>query len=367
MIATTTEQTTAAPTDTPQPTSVDPDRVSVEGATLPYDANEVWERVAGLLETDASGPGTVVVQNISAERTPERSRFQRLLGVAAAPQYRIAGLTRPPGNQVLLSAAARNASTGLEVTLAHEYVHVAQLRERALERVWSAVGGTRDGRTTYQSVIEGAAVYVAQRYADRYVTETRPSIEARYENTTGLERFATAPYYYGLRYVADRFDDPSRLGQLYENPPRTTEELLHGLAPGSEPVAALSVDPDTDRQTRVEPRLGELYVRTVLNTALNESTAAEAAAGWGNDRLVRFGRTASADYAWVLRWDNASDATEFQRAAGAYVDARSGLNASIRVRKPGPETTVLFAGDASFTRNATATVSNGSVTVRTAQ
>lgn len=67
-----------------------------------------------------------------------------------------------------------------------------------------------------------------------------------------------------------------------------------------------------------------------------------------------------AGYAWTLRWDDASEADEFQSAFGEYAD-RS--DERFRTERVGDETVVVFAGADDFVGNATATGNSSSVTV----
>jgi hypothetical protein len=362
--STTTKATTTAPT-TDQTTTERRPEISVTGGTLPYDPVTVWTRVKSLLAADVAPPGTITITNLSGNVGGEPTRFQRLLGVPAPSTERgsLAGRALPPGNEVQLNDAALDAEDGYETVLAHEYVHVVQMRTRARGRVWSQLDETYDGRVVYSATIEGAATYADNQYTRKYTTLDPQNFRAAYRNATSSARFGLAPYYFGARYVNATVDSAAAIYAIYENPPRTSEELIHVRDPGSEPRADLSVSTETGRETTVQPRFGELYVRALLGTALDESVAADAAEGWGNDRRVVFGSDERADYAWVLRWDDATNATEFADAVAAYEDARSGVDTNVRVEQVAPETTVVFVGTESFVADAAASGSNSTVTV----
>jgi hypothetical protein len=109
-------------------------------------------------------------------------------------------------------------------------------------------------------------------------------------------------------------------------------------------------------------QFGELFVRSLFGTGLNESAAAELADGWGNDRQLEFEGTNSTGFAWVLRWDDAANATEFENGVATYLE-QTDTPGPVRVDRVAPETTVLFAGDESFVQNATASGGNSTVTV----
>lgn len=369
---TTVEPTTLQPTTTtqtaePSATTSRVREIDVEGGTLPYDANTVWTRVESMLGVDVGAPLTVRVENLPAsEREP--SRFHRLLGVPA-DRVPLAGVTPldAGGNEVVLNGSALDRPHALEGTLAHEYVHVVQMRQNALRTMTSSLERPleQDELAVIKAIQEGSAQYVDREYGERYMTNASEGYGTWYRNSETLTKLFLGSYYFGARYVNATIDSPRTLEQVYENPPRTTEELVHALEPGSEPVANLSVTVVTDRQNRTEGRLGELFVRTTLATSVNETTAARAADGWGNDQRVAIGTGDETEYAWVLRWDDAANATEFERGIDAYLDSKGGLNASVRVDRVAPETTVLFVGSESFVADASVDGTNGTVTIRT--
>jgi hypothetical protein len=154
---------------------------------------------------------------------------------------------------------------------------------------------------------------------------------------------------------------------VFEDPPRTSEELLHGLAGGAEPPADLAVAAETGGEWRVQRRYpgGELRLRAMLTSALPGSDAAEAAAGWGNDTVLQFRDGNVTGAAWVLRFDDPAEAEEFATLFGTYEATVEGeRNASVRLVRVAAETVVVLGGAASFVSGTTATGTDASVTVR---
>jgi len=111
-------------------------------------------------------------------------------------------------------------------------------------------------------------------------------------------------------------------------------------------------------------------VRTALAANLSVERASRAAAGWGNDSLVTFRRPdgGASSYAWVLRWDTASDADEFAAALGDSLSARgtalddggwqvAGVHAALH--RPAARTTVLVAGTDGFVDETAVTAAGG--------
>lgn len=65
-------------------------------------------------------------------------------------------------------------------------------------------------------------------------------------------------------------------------------------------------------------------------------------------------------YAWVVRWDDATEAEEFERA---FADYHENVSVPLGLESVGDETTVLVSGPEAFVENATATGTAGNVTV----
>lgn len=376
--ATTAETTPATETTEPSTTSTrspttgasttEPARnISVAGGTLPYDPDVVWTRVESMRGVDAGKPLTVRLETFSEGLASDPPAFDRALGVEAPVDPLLPNGVTPSaaeGNVVELNAERTDTRVALEDTLVHEFVHVIQLRNRVQESLWTSSGDTPsvDERFVYQAVLEGTAVYVEKRYRSQYLPNTTASIGDRYRNATSTAKRVLAPYYFGSRYVNATVDSPTELDTVYESPPQTTEELIHRLPPGSEQPAELEVDVATEVEHTNRGRFGELVVRSLFGTGLNESAASELADGWGNDRQIQFGGTEPTGFAWVLRWDDSANATEFENGVTAYLE-ETDTPGPVRIDRVAPETTVLFAGDESFVEDAAATGDNSTVTV----
>ena len=347
-------------------------------------ATLVYERTAALLETESEGPRRVRLVTVPT-------------GAADPPEfYRMFGLTRAGGNGTVAAFVSEPSTVYVneriaddrqlvEHVLAHEYVHVVQFRERVVDTLGLVFGGGIDESTAERTVVEGAATYVQDRYWQRYQREgVRPSvaITADHRNATGLSRFGLAPYRFGYAYVNASVDSPARLNRVYRSMPRTTEAVLH---PGrGDALVPLDVDIEDgpgewDRTVAPPPtRVGELFLRSVLANELGEERAARAADGWGNDTRVSFAdREGERGHAWVLRWDDPGNATEFAEAFRSWADARALATGPDRwqgewayaLDRPTPRTAVVRVGppeflDASETLGPGPGETNATVTVR---
>jgi hypothetical protein len=318
-------------------------------------------------------------------------RFQELLGITYHDQQGLsaAGYVDEPGRIVLNEAILDNDTT-TEAVLAHESVHVIQFEQQAFSIASSRVGGsdlrgTTDAQLAYRATIEGSAVYAADAYHEAYRERgaaPRASMARRYDRATGATRLALGPYHYGAEHVADRAENETELQAVYERPPRTSSEVIHGVSDGRDPVASLPVEVDsgeewTEREDRRD-RLGELYFRVALATELNDDRAAAAGTGWRADKRLAFANDGDRGWVWTLRFADEADATEAERALTDYLDARASpeevdtasgsitvwtgpaTNATYRPVRVNDGTVALVVGDPSFvTRVSVESASDG--------
>ncbi|PSQ15223.1 hypothetical protein BRD00_14665 [Halobacteriales archaeon QS_8_69_26] len=365
--------TTRATTGT---TTADPDegadRVRVENGTLPVNATLVFRRVQALLGVDADPPVVRVNPSGYHRGTPDPDPFAELVGLARPAGASLNNSYAAAGSADSVILLFQNTTTedvppeDLAVTLAHEFVHVIQDQRRDEAGPLFPEELDADVRT---ALTEGGAVYVTQVYADRYgVTNadgnTPIDTRARHYRTRPPWILpVTAEYYFGARYLDRRLDGPGELWGAYADPPATMEGVIHG--PGVEPAHSLSVTADAPGwDVTRRGRQGEHVLRAALRSELPREDAAAAATGWGNDSPVAFAAGNDAGYAWVVRWDDADEADEFEDAARRFADRRGeAVGGSLRVTRPSSGTVVLLMGPEAFVGTASVTASDGNVTV----
>lgn len=379
----------AAPTATESGTPAADREIHIEGGSLPVDGNRVFDRVRALLGADVDPPQSVRVADAGTLRSrpaPEPpSRFWVAMNVTPAPGGRlnlttiVTGATTGLGRIVIYPGD--NESAVIHYVLAHEFVHYVQLAEKRDVQLTGEVDlATTDGRFVVRAVLEGVAVYATDEYIDRHVDADVSNsglyreIQSRLPRG-GLRWYGNAQYVHGTRYVAARLDDPGRADRVYARPPTTSEQVIHRLQPGAEPPANLSVRVESGTwEGRGTDRMGEAFLRVALQSRLSPSVARRAAAGWGNDALRTFrdGSSGRRAFAWVLRWDDPENASEFADAFGRYLDARGTRangtwavgNRTFDLRRMGTETTLVVIGPGSFVRGTNATVSGDAVLLR---
>lgn len=352
--ATTTEAVDATSTTT---TRDGPDLgIEVQGGTLPFDPNVTFLRVQRMLGTNVTPPGNVMY----------------------VPGLNSAGQASNSGRVYL--------DTKDEGVLAHEFAHSILLRAAPEQPV-----GSPDASFAGKATVEGAAEYVQAAYERRYLGRAPSPIDSLPRNPEAA--YFLGRYHYGYKYFQARVDDPSEVAAVHADPPNTSEQVLHGYAPAEEPprefrVSAARDHLSSDAAWRYagSDRLGEITLLLTLRTRLSTERAAAGAAGWGNDRLVTFEGDDRRGFAWVVRWDDAANATEFAEAFAEYGDAPvksygsapdygqspnaeftqvawRDTDAEMTVERVSPEVTMVVVGPDSFVANASASGGNESVTV----
>lgn len=373
---TSTGQSTTAPTTDDRGPTPQSTRTTTGEQSLPVDEAAVFRRVERLLDVDATKPTVRVVSPADPPlgRTP---KLFSLFGVAADgdPQSCMPNVAGSANESVVTISTEGLDAAEVELLLVHEYVHVVQEQSSQIAvqaEMRDSLTNTIRGTTTSRAIVEGAAVYTTEVYAQRHDLrwgELRPMVmrQCLYRNSPQGVREIYGMYYFGGRYFQQRLDTPANLSTVYQQPPGTSEALVHGLERGSEPPANLTVSVGASDAWAIDSRgpRGELFVRSLLSSDRNGSRAARAAAGWGEDEAVLFndGGTTVSAAAWSLRFDSPADADEFEAAARDLEATGTDQYPHVRVERVSPETVVILGGEERFVANTTVGGSNANVTV----
>lgn len=355
--------TTNANSSTPERTATTDNRVSVYG-DLAVNASLVWERLESLFG-ETYEPPSVIVQQRSGE--PMARPLAAHLGLGeGADSYTdgTAGGQYLPNEDRVVFFPRNGSRNNVERILVHEFAHAIQSRIGLNER---APHGAAHG-----SVIEGGAVYIEDTYTREFLGFS--SIERRcerYRNGSPYARNWQQSYCFGGEYFAETLDSPSDFLDPDLRLPNTTEQVLHPES--TDQPRNLTVVDKTPRDWTTPAtmeRQGELFIRTVLGVELSEDRAADAAAGWGNDRLL----TVTGDtegYVWVLRWDTETDADGFESAFADYLDARGNKTADgwtvdndrYRLSTIDERTVAVVTGNETFVESVMVTKDDKNITV----
>lgn len=354
------------------------EKVTGDDRPLEVNETEVFSNVKELLAVDASSPSLSVSREESVG--PVRStpgRFARVLGVYNATRDQMSPARGQAKRNGVIEISLTEAANQRDVRtiLVHEYAHSIQFQlesYRAVRRV-SMESSARAGR----AVTEGAAVYVTQQYATQYegVRAQRESVCEAYDDGAPATKLDLNPYCVGARYIEDRIDSPDELSAVYENPPRTTEQVRHGLDPSTEPARPMAVSSTNTEEWKVRnaglptglTRQGELWTYAVLTTYLTDERADRAATGWGNDTVVQYGNGSETNQVWVTRWDDPDEANEFSSAMQAHIEAAEAnttTDAAFELVRVNETVVALIAGSDEFVTEASVVMDGETVVVR---
>jgi hypothetical protein len=265
------------------------------------------------------------------------------------------------------------------LTYAHEYTHALQDQNydirNGLNQNDDACKVDSERCKAIKALIEGDASlsemiwfqYYAtkqdqQQYLDLYKSFKQPV----FDNAPAfMKEDFSFPYLQGFSFVQFLYDQGgwSAVDAVYQNPPVSTEQILHPeLYPSDTPI---QVDlPDLTSalgegwREVSRSQMGEWNTYLILAQGTNESarlddtTAQNAAAGWGGDEYLLLHNDASDSTAFVMKtvWDTTNDAAEFATAFQQYADVRFGVPSTqqgdtLTWNYPGGYTSLYHSGD----------------------
>ena len=355
---------------------------SLENHSLDVDPDRTFDRTATIVGEDVQRPPVNVLQpadvagvgNVSTEPPSMAAAFVDHHGIDERNESTgtPAGLTTEFGNVYLVEGSG--PPPVMEQVLVHEYVHAIQFRTEMLRWETPRHGAaTTDAYLTRMALIEGGPVYVADIYT-RTHSENVPlqsdHMMQSYEASPTGDRFLFAPYAFGSSYFEAQLDDPASFRTVYEKPPPTTAHVLHNYSSDRELTRPLPADAEAAAGWVPENRtgsdvVGELGTRIVLSAVHDDGRAADAATGWRNDTVLVFEHNDTGDgIVWLVRFDDAANATTFHRAAETYADQRADTShVAYRAERPDDELVAIYSGPESFVDSATVSGSVESVRV----
>jgi hypothetical protein len=254
---------------------------------------------------------------------------------------------------ILVTDGATDLDIDDEVTLAHEYVHCFQdaafdfKRLDKLEEKEDKNKANTEYSTAIEALMEGDATISSISYAGAKLGEQGFTdwINGVKQASSGgekdsyppfLERSFAFPYDQGTDFALYLWQKGGweELNKAYDNPPSTTEQILHpekylaGEKAEDLKLPDLSDDLGKGWKQSDDDVFGEFDVYNYLLTLLgDEGLASRAAAGWGGGRMAAYSNKDDPERVLVhivLTWDTPTDANEFLIAYLASVQAANG-------------------------------------------
>jgi hypothetical protein len=223
-----------------------------------------------------------------------------------------------------------------KVTFAHEFTHALQDQNFGLKGIDVDAVGQGDRSLGRLALVEGDATLLMTRWLSGHLTATElgdllkvdPEAQAQLERMPGILRETLLfPYQQGLVFVNGLWANGGweAVDRAFGRLPDSTEQVLHPAKyqADEKPVAveldgaALAKAMGSGWSTTPEDTLGEFQLSVWLKeNGVKALDAADAAAGWGGDRLAYL-RGPDGAYALALAttWDTQADADEFLAAA----------------------------------------------------
>jgi hypothetical protein len=258
-----------------------------------------------------------------------------------------------------------------ELTAAHEYTHALQDARYGLDKLRGSGHDQGDMALARLSLIEGDATLAMSQWAVQDLTADELSqLLAEAQDPVAQQALAesppivrdtqTFPYSTGLVFIQRAWLQGgwTQVDQLWEKPPSTTEQIIHAdKYAGAEAALDVTLPSNVAQglgsgwRLALEDTHGELVTRIWLEQAVDPEAAAQAAAGWGGDRVGLYrGPNGAWAVMWSTAWDTVGDTTEFKAGADAVV-ARLGGSSRV-VYRPGDVggglVTILVASDAAI-------------------
>ncbi len=291
-------------------------------------------------------------------------------GGSAAAFYTSSGIPElgvAAGEIAIIVDGGEQAGRFNEFTLGHELVH--RLQDTNLGTLDTFRGGpTEEASTLNTSLVEADATFVGQNYRDRCngewdcapPPESGPSSILDFENP-GLVLYGLGPYSETaeLFRTANNRGGVEAMNALYDQPPVSTEQLLHPERyPDDRPAEIDYTDTSTEEwstqtfengvnyasfgevglfmllyypslDTRSAVVMGPNFPFQGVDTPSRFDFTHPASTGWNGDKMFVYTNESSAEtgetaYVWETRWDSPDDAQEFVDAYTTVLDEYAG-------------------------------------------
>jgi hypothetical protein len=253
----------------------------------------------------------------------------------------VAGFYDPDKKQLFVVSRTGTVNGADKITFAHEYDHALQDANFTVFAEQKQLLDQTDRALARAAVYEGDATMLMALWAGQNLTpEEFADVQSAGTDPVAMEILSRTPqilvegllfpYTAGQAFVLPLQSSGGwkAVDALYEDMPRSTEQILHPdkYRAGEEPVTValpktLAADMGKGWKASMQDTFGEFQYGVWLRASgIRAGDASKAAAGWAGDRLAVLD---GPDDTWavVMRstWDSDDDAKAFQQAAGQAV------------------------------------------------
>ncbi|MBA3266682.1 MAG: hypothetical protein H0T70_00275 [Acidimicrobiia bacterium] len=210
--------------------------------------------------------------------------------------------------------------------LVHELTHALDDQHFGLYRPDLEDADAGDASSAFQALVEGSAMAVqidwhksrspeerdAIESADQAAVDGLGESEAEGPESEVFAKIGSFPYFVGPRFVEALRDEGGQaaLDAAFEDPPTTTEQVLHPQHFIDNRGALRVSAPPANGKVVDEGSLGELGIYLVTGTAVGEGRSVDASEGWGGDSFKAWSEDDRICIRWDLRMDTPDDTTE---------------------------------------------------------
>lgn len=261
----------------------------------------------------------------------------------------IAGFYDPATKEFVVVSDDDQMNALEEWVYAHEFMHALQDQHFDLALITDTTLSF-DGNMAIRALAEGEAELLQEHYVDQGYLSQDQLIEIfnlvtrrRQSGTNYVPRILSTsflfPYEQGAEFTKALYARGgwTALNQAWQNPPQSTEQILHverylaGDAPALVSLAPLTDTLGAGWELLETDVFGEFLLREYLGQQLGEAEVDVAATGWGGDAFAVYWNEEAQQQVMVLRavWDSGADASQAASAFAAYALRQMGGAAQI--------------------------------------
>jgi hypothetical protein len=251
----------------------------------------------------------------------------------------IAGLYDPREREFFIADWTQPAEQ--RVIMAHELTHALQDQNFHVEKWEEEVKSNDDASLARESVLEGSATIAMYDYllhragkSTRDINDFDPSLLLGDANDSPelaeapmvIQDEITFPYISGAAFVEAvlrRWNGWSDFHRVFENPPASTQQILHpdlyfrGVKPAQVDLSPVTKAVPRGWKKLDENVMGEFATNEILKQFLGKERAEEIAPSWAGDRYAIYQRESGDQILLVMRFKFA-DESAATRFFGAY-------------------------------------------------